>query len=69
MPEHIECIKVWQVLDQPVGIERQVRQNCLRKIASEGGQMTTADLAGCAVHQRHGLGDVQQLALGHAQIA
>ena len=65
MPEHIECLKVWQVLDLPVGIERQVRQNRLRKIASEGGQMTPADLAGRAGHRRHRLGDFQQLAFGH----
>ena len=45
MLEHIERLKAWQALDLPVGIERQVHQNCLLKIAREGGQMTPADLA------------------------
>ena len=45
MLEHIERLKVWHELDLPVGIERQVHQNRLLKIAREGGQMTPADLA------------------------
>jgi len=45
MLEHIERLKAWQTLDLPVGIERQVHQNRLLKIAREGGQMTPADLA------------------------
>ena len=45
MLEHIERLKAWQALDLPVGIERQVHQNRLLKIAREGGQMTPADLA------------------------
>lgn len=45
MIEHIERLKVLQALDLPVGIERQVHQNRLLKIAREGGQMTPADLA------------------------
>ena len=45
MIEHIERLKVWQALDLPCGVERQVHQNRLIKIAREGGQMTPADLA------------------------
>jgi TnpA family transposase len=45
MLEHIERLKTWQALDLPPGIERQVHQNRLLKIAREGGQMTPADLA------------------------
>ena len=45
MLEHIERLKVWHELDLPVGIEQQVHQNRLLKIAREGGQMTPADLA------------------------
>jgi TnpA family transposase len=44
MLEHIERLKALQDLDLPVGIERQVHQNRLLKIAREGGQMTPADL-------------------------
>ena len=45
MREHIDRLKAWQVLDLPAGVERQVHQNRLLKIAREGGQMTPADLA------------------------
>jgi TnpA family transposase len=45
MIEHIERLKAWQALDLPTGIERQVHQNRLLKIAREGGQMTPADLS------------------------
>jgi len=45
MLEHIERLKSWHGLDLPAGIERQVHQNLLLKIAREGGQMTPADLA------------------------
>ena len=45
MLEHIERLKAWHALDLPVGIERQIHQNRLLKIAREGGQMTPADLA------------------------
>ena len=45
MLEHIERLKTLQALDLPAGIERQVHQNRLLKIAREGGQMTPADLA------------------------
>jgi len=45
MLEHIERLKAWQALNLPAGIERQVHQNRLLKIAREGAQMTPADLA------------------------
>jgi hypothetical protein len=45
MLEHIERLKVWHELNLPAGIERQVHQNRLLKIAREGCQMTPADLA------------------------
>jgi len=45
MLEHIKRLKTIQALDLPAGIERQVHQNRLLKIAREGGQMTPADLA------------------------
>jgi TnpA family transposase len=45
MLEHIERLRTWQSLGLPAGIERQVHQNRLLKIAREGAQMTPADLA------------------------
>jgi hypothetical protein len=45
MIEHIERLRALQALDLPNGIERQIHQNRLLKIAREGGQMTPADLA------------------------
>jgi TnpA family transposase len=45
MLEHIERLKAWQEVDLPEGIELQVHQNRLLKIAREGSQMTPADLA------------------------
>lgn len=45
MLEHIERLKALRALDLSSGIERQVHQNRLLKIAREGGQMTPADLA------------------------
>jgi len=45
MLEHIERLKILQSLDLPDGIERQVHQNRLLKIAREGGHMTAADLS------------------------
>ena len=44
MREHIDR-KAWQALNLPAGVEHQVHQNRLLKIAREGGQMTPADLA------------------------
>jgi TnpA family transposase len=44
MLEHIERLRTWRALDLPVGVERQIHQNRLLKIAREGGQMTSADL-------------------------
>ena len=45
MLEHIERLRTLQALNLPNGIERQIHQNRLLKIAREGGQMTPADLA------------------------
>lgn len=45
MLEHIERLKALQALDLPAGIELEVHQNRLLKIAREGAQMTPADLA------------------------
>jgi hypothetical protein len=45
MLEHVERLRDLQALDLPCGIERQIHQNRLLKIAREGGQMTPADLA------------------------
>lgn len=42
---HIERLHAWQFLHLPEGIEKQVHQNRLLKIAREGGQMSSADLA------------------------
>jgi hypothetical protein len=44
MLEHIARLKALQALDLPAGLERQVHQNRLLKIAREGSQMTPADL-------------------------
>jgi TnpA family transposase len=43
--EHLARLKVLQALNLPEGIERQVYQNRLLKIAHEGGQMAPNDLA------------------------
>jgi len=53
MLEHIERLRVFQALDLPAGIERQVHQNRLLKIAREGGQMTPADLARFETQRRY----------------
>ena len=53
MLEHIERLKAWLALDLPSGIERQVYQNRLLKIAREGGQMTPADLAKLEPQRRY----------------
>jgi TnpA family transposase len=45
MLEHIDRLQTWRSLDLPVGIEHQVHQNRLLKIAREGGQMTPSDLS------------------------
>lgn len=44
MLEHIDRLQTWRSLDMPSGVERQIHQNRLLKIAREGGQMTPADL-------------------------
>jgi TnpA family transposase len=53
MLEHIDRLKALHALDLPVGIERQVHQNRLLKIAREGGQMTPADLAKFETQRRY----------------
>ncbi len=53
MLEHIERLKVWHALDLPIGLDQQVHQNRLLKIAREGGQMTPADLARFEVQRRY----------------
>jgi hypothetical protein len=44
MLEHIDRLRMWRALDLPSGMERQIHQNRLLKIAREGGQMTSAEL-------------------------
>jgi TnpA family transposase len=44
MLEHIDRLRALRALDLPAGIERQIHQNRLLKIAREGAQMTSADL-------------------------
>lgn len=53
MLEHIERLKTLQSLDLPAGIDRQIHQNRLLKIAREGGQMTPADLGKFASQRRY----------------
>ena len=45
MMAHIERLKKLESLQLPDGIERQVHQNRLLKIAREGGQMSPSDIA------------------------
>lgn len=45
MLEHIKRLRTLKDLDLPVGIEKNIHQNRLLKIAREGAQMTSADLA------------------------
>ncbi|HXZ46156.1 MAG TPA: Tn3 family transposase [Pseudolabrys sp.] len=45
MLEHLERLAALRALGLPDGIERQVHQNRLLKMAREGGHMTPADLA------------------------
>lgn len=53
MLEHIERLKTFQSLELPAGIERQVHQNRLLKIAREGAQMKPADLARFETQRRY----------------
>lgn len=53
MLEHLERLQTWQGLDLPVGIEQQVHQNRLLKIAREGGQMTPRNLAKFEAQRRY----------------
>jgi hypothetical protein len=45
MLEHIARLAALRALDLPDGIERQVHQNRLLKMAREGSHLTSADLA------------------------
>lgn len=51
--EHIERLQSIKSLDLPVGLERQVHQNRLLKIAPEGGQMTAQHLRDLESVRRH----------------
>lgn len=51
--EHISRLKVWNSIDLPAGIEKQVHQNRLLKIAREGGQMMPSDLAKFELTRRY----------------
>ena len=53
MLEHIERLKTWQELDLPANLHQNVHQNRLLKIAREGGQMTSADLARFETQRRY----------------
>lgn len=53
MLEHIQRLRALQALYLPAGTERQVHQNRLLKIAREGGQMTSADLAKFETQRRY----------------
>ncbi len=44
MMEHIERLKIFQLVALPEGLGRQIHQNRLLKLAHEGGQMTPQDL-------------------------
>jgi len=44
MLEHIDRLHTLRALDLPTGIEREIHQNRLLKLARQGGQMTAADL-------------------------
>lgn len=53
MLEHIDRLKIWQALKLPKGIEQKINQNRLLKIAREGGQMASADLARFEAQRRY----------------
>ncbi len=44
MMEHIERLKIFQLVALPEGFDRHIHQNRLLKLAREGGQMTPQDL-------------------------
>lgn len=44
MMEHIERLKIFQMVALPEGLDRHIHQNRLLKLAREGGQMTPQDL-------------------------
>ena len=45
MMEHIERLKIFQLVALPEGLDRHIHQNRLLKLAREGGQMTPQDLS------------------------
>lgn len=51
--EHIARLKAMEALMLPAGIERQVHQNRLLKLAREGGQMTAQHLRDLETTRRH----------------
>lgn len=53
MLQHINRLKMLRAVGLPEGIERQVHQNRLLKLAREGGQMTPYDLAKFEPQRRH----------------
>lgn len=53
MLEHIDRLRVWQSLELPVGIEKQIHHNRLLKIAREGSHMTPADLSKFEAQRRY----------------
>lgn len=44
MMEHIERLKIFQLVALPEGLDRHIHQKRLLKLACEGGQMTPQDL-------------------------
>ena len=52
--EHIERLRALQALGLPDGIERQIHQNRLLKLAREGSQMQASDLAKFEPDRRYG---------------
>lgn len=53
MLTHIERLRALQAIELPPGLERNVHQNRLLKLAREGGQMTPANLAKFEPLRRH----------------
>jgi hypothetical protein len=53
MLEHIDRLAALQALDLPDGIQKQVHQNRLLKMAREGSHMTPADLAKFEASRRY----------------
>jgi TnpA family transposase len=51
--EHLRRLTTWQDLNLPAGLEHRVHRNRLLKMAREGAQMTSADLARFETQRRH----------------